>query len=205
MPKKKYPLRPVGPKRLEVSWRWMWKDLTIRLDGNQIGSIATQKELKAGREFSLEGGLTLKVQLARQLSPELHLLIDGRPVSGSASDPAQLLRVASGIVFFIAGLNIVLGFAAELFQVDLLLALGVGVGSIFFGVIFLPLGFFIKRRSMLALAAAIGLFVLDGLLSMVLAVEQGGRVPTGGIVARVILMIPMVRGFGAIRALKRGN
>lgn len=206
MPTKNYALKTGEPERLEISWKGAWKNLTVRLDGSEIGSVANQEELKAGKEFSLGDGSPLKIQLVRKLlTPELQLLRDGQPLPGSASDPTQRLRVAYRIVFFVAGLNIVLGFVTELFQISFLTELGLGLGSIIFGVFFAVLGFFVKRRSMVALGAAVGLFLLDGILAVVLVAEEGGRPPVGGIIARLFLMVPMIQGFGAIRALRKAQ
>ncbi len=207
MPTKKYAMEKGEPKRLEISWKGIWKikNFTVHLDGNNIGLIANRKELKAGREFALIDGSILKVQLVKKLlSAELRVLRDGQPLPGSASDPGQRLRVAYGIVFFIGGVTIGLGLITELLQVGFLQQVGFGFDSIIYGGFFLLLGFFVKRRSMLALGIAVGLFVLDGILSVVLFAQQGGTPPVGVIVARIILLIPMIRGFGAIRALKRG-
>ncbi len=67
---------------------------------------------------------------------------DGEPLSGSTSDPEEQLKAAYGIVFFIAGISIVAGIIAELFEVGFLLQRGIGFDSIIFGVIFLILGFY---------------------------------------------------------------
>ena len=104
MPTKKYAMEKGEPKRLEISWKGIWKikNFTVHLDGNNIGLIANRKELKAGREFALIDGSILKVQLVKKLlSAELQVLRDDQPLPGSASDPGQRLRVAYGIVFFI--------------------------------------------------------------------------------------------------------
>src|SRR6266571_5284958 len=51
MPTKRYSLRPGEPPRLEIrgtQWGRWWKDLTVRLDGAEVGTVATGKELQAG-------------------------------------------------------------------------------------------------------------------------------------------------------------
>lgn len=205
MPNLKYALESGGPRRLEISWGAFWRDFTIKLDGNPIGTISGQKELKAGREFTLPDDSILRIQLVQSSTsavPDLEVLRNGEPLPGSASDPAQKLKLAYGMVFFVAGLNILLGLVAALLQIEFLQSLGVGVGSALFGVILLALGFFVKRRSAAALIAAIVLLALDGLLGIVLAVGQG-YTPTAGLVARVLFIIPMIQGVGAIRALKQ--
>ena len=203
MPTQRYALESGGDKRLEVSWKGMWKNFTITLGGNVVGTIAGQKELKAGQDFELPDGSVLHVQLVQKFSStELQTLRDGEPLPGSASDPEQQLKAAYGIIFFVAGLNIVLGAIAALFEVEFLYAIGIGWSSIIFGAIFLVLGFFVKRESVAALILAIAIFALDGIVGFFLAVGQGAM-PTGGIVARIILLIPMVQGVGAIRTIKQ--
>src|SRR5439155_14599717 len=116
MQKKSYALEKGGSKRLELSWSGMWKNFTICLDGNQIGSVASKKELTAGREFLLGDGSTLRVQLGKTflIAPELQVLRDGKPLPGSASDPAQQLGVSYGTIFFVGGISILLGLVAEI-------------------------------------------------------------------------------------------
>ena len=205
MPTKKYALEQSGPTRLEVSWKHIWKNLTVRFDGNEIGSIAGQKELKAGQEFSVGDDSTLKVQLVRNyMMPELHVLRNGQAVPGSTSDPVQRLRVASGVLFFVAGLSIVAGLAAEIFQIKFLFQLGVDAASVLFGIFFLLLGFFVRRRSMVALGIATVLLALDGILSVAVMGQQGGN-PVGMIIVRLALLIPLIQAFPAIRALRQGT
>jgi glucose dehydrogenase len=96
-------------------------------------------------------------------------------------------------------LNLFLGLIAWLFQVEFLQDIGIGFYSIIFGLVFLVLGFFVKRRSAVALILAIAIFALDALLGLL----AGGASYATGLVVRVILIIPMVQGVGAIRALKQ--
>ena len=203
MPKQAFALERDGPKRLEVSWKGRWKDVAIQLDGETIGTIPGQKELSAGQEFQLPDGSILTVQLIKKLTAvELQLLRDGQPLPGSATDPETMLKGAYVILFFIAGLNIVLGSIAYLFQAETLQRMGMGFYSIIFGVVFLVLGRFVRRRSLAALVIAIVIFVLDSILSFVLAGSQGYTSNVVEMVARAFLLLPMIQGIGAIRAIK---
>jgi hypothetical protein len=204
MPTQRYALESGGPERLEVTWKGVYKNFTIKLDDKVIGSFPGQKELKAGQDFALPDGSVLHAQLIQKLSgAELQILRNGEPLPGSAADPEQRLKVAYGIVFFVAGLNIVLGLIAILFQIEFLQAAGISIGSVVFGLIFLALGFLVKRGSAIALLIAIVLFALDGVLGLVFAIVGGFNPSIAGIVTRIILIIPMVQGVGAIRALKQ--
>jgi hypothetical protein len=206
MPTKKFSLERGGPKRLEVSWKMMWRDIRIRLDGAEIGSIKNQKELTEGRDFTLPDGSKLNVKLALRGSfityrYELQLLRDCKPLPESDSDPNQRLASSYNLVFFIGGLNILLGFIAIIFNTTFLVELGIGFFSILFGCVFLILGLFIKnRRSAFALGIAVTIMILDTLLVLPLSGSGSGAV--GGMVGRLLFLGLMTRGFGAIRELK---
>jgi hypothetical protein len=199
--RQRYPLDPAGPKRLEVTWEGSYRNYTIQLDGSVVGTIPGQKELKTGRDFRLPDGSTLHVQLVRSfLSQGVRLVRDGVPLSGTAADPAQQLRTACNILFFIGGLNLLLGLAAELGQVDFLLAAGIGWESLAEGVAFLVLGYFVRRRSMVALALAAALLAADTVLTIV-TLTPGAGASVGGIVIRLAFLYYVVRGFGALKSL----
>ena len=201
MPKQSYALEPNGPKRLQISWGAFWKNITITLDGSTIGTIPDQKALRQGSTFPLTDGSTLSVQLLQSLAgAELR---DGKPLPGSASDPESRLKVAAGVIFFIVGLNILLGLIAVFFQVDFLLQLGLGWFSVIFGLVFLFPGIFTQRRSQVALIIAIVLFGLDGLLGIVGAVMAGYAPSIPGLFMRILLLIPMIQGVSAIKQLKQ--
>ena len=160
MPKQTYPIERNGPKRLEVSWGRSWKNMTIRLDGTAIGTIPGQKELSAGQEFSLPDGSTLKVQLIKNFFAGLHILRNDQPLPGSAGDPHTKLKGAYRTTYFIGGFNLFLGLATMIFEIRLLQMSGIGVFNIVFGVIFLILGYFVQRKSVISLFVAIVLFAL---------------------------------------------
>lgn len=203
MPKQSFALEAGGEKCMEVSWKGLYKNVTVSLDGNSVGVIPNQKALSAGQEFGLPDGSTIKVQLVNKLmSTELQVLRNGQPLPGSSSDPQTRLKNAYGMVYFVAGLNFVLGFVSFLFNVEFLQQLGIGFVSIIFGLVFLVLGFFVQRKSAIALILAVIIFAFDGILGVVLAASQDYTPGAGGIIARIFLLIPMVQGIGAIKALK---
>jgi hypothetical protein len=206
MPKRDFALEPGGLKRLEIEWKAFWKNITIRLDGSPVGTIANQKELASGREFDLPDGSKIKVQLVSGLyGAELRVLRNGQPLPGSDSDPATRLKNAYVIIYFIAGLNLVLGLLAGFLQVEFLQSIGMGWISVLYGLIFLVLGWFVQRRSMLALILSIGLYTLDGLVYLYLIFNGGGSPALTSIFMRVILLIPMIQGIGALQSIKKAS
>jgi hypothetical protein len=196
-------LRPGEPPRLEISWaQWgrSWKNLTVRLDGVELGTLRTEKEIKAGTAYTLPDGSTLEVRQTQSLlSIDLHLLLDGRPVPGSDLDPGTQVRRAAHCVFAIAGLSIAFGLLAEGLHSRQMQAAGMGYASVGFGVIFLILGYFAYRGSFAALLSAFILFALDTGSSVIFAVMQPGR-PVGGVVLRIYFFAMMIRGLRAMRA-----
>ena len=163
MPKLKYALERGEDKSLEISWKGGWKNTEVRLKGNLLGVIPNKKELRTGRIFPLPDGTSLKVQF---FTTGIRVLRNDKPLPGSISDPAYRLANAFGAIYFIAGLNIVLGFITLLFQVEFLQTLGFGIISVAIGFIFLVLGFFTQRRSRIALIAALIIYGLDCALAL---------------------------------------
>ncbi|MCA9659596.1 MAG: hypothetical protein KC486_14720 [Myxococcales bacterium] len=203
MPKKRYPLSSGSSSVVELEWRGMWKDFTVRVDGQTLGTMNGQGELTKGGSWALADGSTLEVSLAKSaLGAELQVLRDGAPLPGSPTDPQAQMNSAAGIAFFIAGLNVLLGVIAMATESQLLAELGLGWGSIVFGAIFLGLGFGIRKGSLIALIAAIALFALDGVLGLWWVIEAGGRPGVGGIVFRVFLIVAMAKAIGAAKTLK---
>lgn len=206
MPAKQYVFESGGPERLEIAWEGSWKNVAVSLDGRLLGSFENQKELKEGQEFHLEDGSTLRVQLVQVvLFPELQISRDGDPLPGSAADPAQRLAAAYGMIFFIAAFNAALGLLAGALQIGFLQSLGLGFESLLSGAAYGVLGVFVRRRSTIALALAVAMFILDGIVFFAMAAKAGGTPPVGGVIARIFFLIPMVRGFGALTALREAE
>ena len=206
MPKQQLALDPGGPKRLVISWKGMWKSLTVSLDGRELGVIPDKATLKAGQDFPLPDGSLLHVQLLQKpFQVELQVLRNGQPLPGSASDPGGKLKLAYGVIFFVAALNILLGVVAETTGSDIMKTIGLGIQSVIVGAVFLLLGVFVVKRSLAALVIAIVLFAVDAVATFVLVISAGGQPAIGGIVMRVFLLYGMAQGIPAIRALKMAD
>jgi hypothetical protein len=205
MATKTFALEPGGPKRLEVKWGMFWRNFTVTLDGQQVGTVdGGQKELKQGVEFRLPDGSGLHIQLVSgAMSVELQVMRDGKALPGSASDPAQRVQNAAYMLYFFAGLNTLLGVVAMLIDNEVLDRLGMGIGSIIFGAIVATLGFFTSRRSRVAPMLAIVLYVADTLYTFAAAVEAGGRSPGAGIIIRIWIIWTLWKAFQAAGELAR--
>jgi hypothetical protein len=206
MAKQTFALERGGPKRLEIAWSGMFKNVQVTLDGAPIGSFETKKQLEEGGNFGLPDGSQLHVQLKRQgMATELQLRRNGEPLPGSASDPQQRVATAAGMLYFIAALNAALGIVAEL-GVEFLARIGVGWGNVVAALIYAGLGYLVKaKQSRVALVLAIVLFVLDGIASVFAGTHAGGSPPVGGLVARIFLLIPLWSGVPALTALNKAK
>jgi hypothetical protein len=205
MAKTKLALEAGGPQRLELSWGMSWKNFQITLDGQQVGTVAGgQKELKEGVEFRLSDGSTLHIQLVQSaMNVELRVLRNGVPLPGSASDPAQRVKNAAYLLYFLAGLNTLLGVVAMVIVSDALEGMGIGIGNILFGAIVAALGFFTYRRSRVAPVLAIVLYVADSLYTLVSFSGAGRTPPVAGIIFRIYIIYALVQAVKAAGELAR--
>jgi len=198
MPRKKYALIKSGPKEIECSWGFAWKNFTVTQNGNIIGTIANQRELKEGRQFSLADGSTLWVRLKIGFGTSgLEVLHNGQPLPGSDMDPAQKVKVAFILLLVITGLNLLAGILLSMLDLQSL-GLGIGIGYIIFGVIFGALAFAVRAKSLVALYIAIALLILDAIAGI--AVQVMSNSPTFvWVIVRILILIYL---FSAIKAMK---
>jgi len=200
---RKYALRKGEPPRLEVSFHKEYDNLTIRIDGEVIESELMRMDLISGKTIQLEDGSMLKVQLITNYRhPELSLLLDGKPLPGSASDPEHILSVAQAYVTAIGILYVILGFIADIWEVEILFRLGLGFFSILLGGCLLILSQLVKQWSVFTLSLVIALIIADGILYPFLAQKAGFEPLFSGVYARILLILILLRGILAILNLK---
>lgn len=208
MPIVRFALERGGQKSLEVSFTGRsWKNTEVRLNGDLVGSFPDKKAVTAGQEFPLPDGSVLNVQLVHRL---LRLLRNGAPVPGSAYDPVTMLSTSCGMIYALAGLNIVLGLIAWVLKVDYLRSLSYGAVSIAVGLILLVLGLLAQRRSLVALIVAMGVaclymafVLLSGFMAVVGPPLQYMSFPIGLLAGGLVLLLPIWRGVSAINQLKK--
>ncbi len=199
MPEKNFALEQGEPKRLRVVSKMFSSHHTFYLDGQLLGQIEDAKDLKKGRAFNLPDGTKLNVRQKSTFgSTELQLFRNGRPLPESDTDPQKRLQISYGFIYAIGVINIVGGILLLLTQTSSVGGLELKfVSAIATGIIYLVLGFFVQRRSQIALGIAVIGFVFDT-LSMVLSGVAG----PGVLVTRfVFFVMPIIKGFGAIRDL----
>ncbi|MBX3189681.1 MAG: hypothetical protein KF819_21835 [Labilithrix sp.] len=191
---------------MELTWRGIFKDVRVVVDGKELGSFPNKAALERGQTFDLGEGDELRVAYDSTFGSQgLNVSRNGKPLSGSADDPATRLKTAVGMVYFVAGLNVVLGLIAVVVESELLARIGVGWGSAVEGALYAVLGWFASRRHTWALVVAVALFAIDGIFSVTASIGAGASPPVGGLVARVFFILPMIRGIPAIKKLKNAD
>ena len=192
MPTKRYPLEAGGAPRVELTWKWNFKDVVVKVDGLEVGRIADAGELKQGRDFALTDGSSLRVQLiAKFHAKELVVLRNGEPLPGSSNHPMTIVKTAAGVLGIIAAINIVWG------VIQYSTAADAAIGMVIEGLIYAFLAWRVSRRGIISLVIAILLYAADTIFTL-----MQGTGALHGIIIRVIVFLALGRAFGAIRELK---
>lgn len=204
MPTKTYYLDDAQTDAITAKWGMFFRNFEVSHNGQPLGPAASAGELGQGLRYSLPDGRIFSAQLLRnQGLRELELLLDGRPLPGSGTHPHERIRQAWYVLLFVAVLSVGLGLVALFGQVEVLLQLGLGWASIVEGLIFLALGWLgYSRRSVAALAVALVLLVLDGVLSIGSAIADGHSPAAGGLITRFFFCVLVFRGLQAARQLR---
>ena len=115
----------------------------------------------------------------------------------------KTLRKSALTIYFVGGLNVALGIAASVSQIEVLQQLGFGWISALVGAIYIVLGYFVQfKRSTVALSIAFTLFILDTTIWIFLIIGNSGRIMPSGIVSRIALIWFMWQGFDAIQEIE---
>lgn len=190
-----------GPKRLVVAWRLGWKDYVVSFDGVQVTSFPGALP-PAGATTPLPDGSTLELQLFRGTAngTVLELRRNGMALAGDGPvvDAEGQIRSAANWLYVAAGLSFLVGSVQEL-VVDAPPAAKIG-GIVFLGVycvVLAVLGFFVGRGSMAAAIAALAVFALDWIATIVVTHN-----PLAGIVIRLLVAVALYKAIKKIRALR---
>ncbi len=188
-----------------MSWGFYFKNLTITKDEQPIGQVSNAKELKEGRAFTLPDGKTLSVQLKRTgLGRELEILINGKPVPGSPTDPLFLIKTSFALLLFIGAFNIIVGVIIGKYDIKVLdEQMNMGAGLVIAGALYVVLAFLVKlKHSLFALYIAIALLALD-IIFILSSGIVGTRVHTSGVAVKIIFILQLTRTISAIKKLKK--
>lgn len=205
MPTKTYYLDDARSQNLTVKWGMFYRNLEVFYQGQSLGQVPSTDALRQGYTFQLPTGQALVAHLRRnQGLEEIELRLDGQPVPGSATHPAERLRQAWYTLLVVGGLNVLIGLVAEFGQVALLQRLGLGWGSVVEGLLYVGLGWWgYSRVAPVAFGAALALLLLDGIMMLVASANASSGTPgLGGIFLRFVLVVLVYRGLLAARQLR---
>lgn len=165
--RKKYSLYRGGPKRLEVTWTYGIKNMTIILDGREIGQINSLKEAKKGRSFKLPDRSNLAVRIGGaddiifRPNPLPDLELNGIPIPDSVNDPAVVLNISSK-TFIVGGIStMLLGILVTLSQIGNSYKEGYGSFLFVIGIIAIIAGIHIQKRSKIAIETGFAIAILS--------------------------------------------
>lgn len=202
MPGKRFALEPGGPRMLELTWEQDWYNLRILFQGQAVGSVPDRATLAAGQAFPLPDGSRLFLQLSEgRWGNTLHLLRDGKPLPGSADDPAwKFMRaciamwVAAGICLLVGGFTLSLG-------LGLLLPLESGGLVLLTGMAYGALGIWAWQHSREAFWGAL-LIGIGGVMREVARLALAGAMPSVALLlVHGILLVWVVRGLRAMKEM----
>ena len=109
----RYALQRHGPKRLVVRRSRTWDELVVRLDAVELGRI-NEEALREGVEYKLydHSVLRLWIEFGPRNSRLLMITRNGHPLPGSEGDPVKILRLTLGMIWVIAGVQMLLSLMA---------------------------------------------------------------------------------------------
>ncbi|MCP3059627.1 hypothetical protein LXT21_12645 [Myxococcus sp. K38C18041901] len=119
---------------------------------------------------------------------------------GSSTDPEQQIKTAAYMLYFLAGLNTLLGVIAMLTASEEMDALGLGIGSIVFGALVAVFGFFTYRATRFEPILAVLLYIGDTVVTLM---DAGGKPNVFGFIVRVYIIVTLVKAAQAAGELKR--
>ena len=120
-------------------------------------------------------------------------------VVDTSKNPDPVIRTAAWVIYFIGALNLILGIATLLLNLSLFKQLGIGGITIISGMIFIALGYFVMKSSLVALLIAMSLVALSTVLYFISITNLGFQPNLYAVVIRIALLIPMYRAIAPLR------
>jgi hypothetical protein len=201
MAERVFALEPQGKARLRVTWSgWFPKNIKVLLDDMVIGEFADRKAMQQGDTFAMPDGREIFVQNKVGFGVnEWLIMIDNVPVVSSANSPKAASKKATGVFAFFSAVNLVAG-GIGLGGGPLAQMLNLGIGHFVLGLVYVLCAVFTYRQNAWAVLFGLVIYVLDGVLGLLLALNEG-LPPTGsGIVFRLILIVILFRSWKVLRS-----
>lgn len=204
-----YPFQPGGEQGIEVVIRGAkWDEIFIWFEGKQVG-VFSRRAMRAGQELQLSDGSRLELKLSRnQFQPErLKISRNGQPIHRIVTEDMHqaVINYAGDAIYLIGFSTLILGVVSLFIRIKILEPMTFGWPYILFGLLFVVLGFFTRRRSMPALMLAILIYSLDGLVSLFVlfsALASGSYILFGNPFVHIGFLVAMVNGIDGINAIR---
>ncbi len=205
MPKQTYQLEPNGPARLEISWAPLWKNISIKLDGEEIGTFASQAEFLTGKEFVLPDGKKLTIRLARtMLGSDIHISYNGKPLPGTSAHPETRVRSSYMLLYFWGGLEVIFGILMMVSSKSYSLT-SYNTISMALGLVYILLARLVQKRNLWALIASIVLFVGSAAYEVLVTMSAGGSPDMFRLLIQAFLVYYLYQGIGALKKVNEEN
>jgi hypothetical protein len=208
MPKRLFSIEEGKEKRLEISWKLNWKlswqDIIISFDEQMIGIIPDQISLLNGKNIILPDGSELKVQQLHSLSYGLRVSRNGQPLPESDDNPKNIYKNSYQIIYFFAIINLFIGSLSALDKVEIIKQREGDFIFIIIGLVFLILGYFVQRRSLMALKLSILIMLIGSFLEFCFA-TMGLFTYFSYIVMQILFIVPLFQGIDAIKRINEDS
>jgi hypothetical protein len=204
-----YPFEPEGGEFLEIVIKGLkWNEISVWFEGKQAG-VFSQKAMYAGQDLTISDGSILNLKLSKNnFQPErLKIFRNGQPIHRIVTEAMQQVIIdnASTAIYLIGFFNVALGFSSFFIKIEVLEPFRPSWPYVIYGSVFLILGFFTRRRSMLALMLAIIIYTLDGLIGLVIIISvlSSGYILVINPVMHIALLVGMINGIDGINAIRQ--
>lgn len=204
---KEYPLAVAGGTTLKTTWQNGYNNFTVILGDKTLGRFASQSELRKGRHFQLDKESTLFVKYRfRYLQPEILILLNGKPVTGTAADPSVGFKNAALTAAGLALLQIGGGLTAAAGIWHLPDEAGMSIHSVIFGVLYLLPAVLLLKKKPRGSALLLSLYLAEWLttLGITIFTTDGAPSLTANVI-RIFLLIPLAQGISAARQMKQNT
>lgn len=187
MPSRKFKFpKDDGDIQIEVAWKFLWKEITVKINNEIARNISNKKELDKGVEFYYDGIKYLVQMKTVLMSPQLVVEVNDQPIPGSSNDPKTMVRNGFYLIFFLMALNVVVGITSIVGKVEVLQNLGVGYYNIFAAFIYFILYIISKKFNLLAGLVGCSLFFI---IDWVMAIISLSRTSPNSISSTVVLRL----------------